>query len=183
MHPPQTAFVMARTEGDPMRLANTVRETVLEVDRDQPVSDVRTMEQVFEATLGQRRLTMVLLGLFASVALLLATVGIYGSIAYSVAQRTQEVGIRRALGAQQGDILRLILLQGLRLVLAGVAIGLLGAFALTRVMKNLLFHVQATDPAAFAGIAILFVAVALAASYLPARRAARVDPMAALRVG
>jgi putative ABC transport system permease protein len=183
IHPPQTAFVIARTEGDPMRLANTIRETVLAMDRDQPVSDLRTMEQVFEATLGQRRLTMLLLGLFASVALLLATVGIYGSIAYSVAQRTQEVGIRRALGAQQGDILRLILLQGLRLVLAGVAIGLCGAFALTRVMKNLLFHVQATDPAAFAGIAILFVAVALAASYLPARRAARVDPMAALRVG
>ena len=183
MHPPQTAFVMTRTPSDPMRLTNTIRETVLAVDRDQPVSDVRTMAQVFETTLGQRRLTMLLLAVFAGMALLLATVGIYGSIAYSVAQRTQEVGIRRALGAQQGDILRLILLQGLRLVLVGVAIGLGGAFALTRVMKNLLFHVQATDPAVFAGIAILFVGVALAASYLPARRAARVDPMAALRVG
>jgi predicted permease len=183
MHPPQTAFVLARTEGDPIRLANTVRETVLAVDRDQPISDVRTMEQVFEATMGQRRLTMVLLGVFAGVALLLATVGIYGSIAYSVAQRTQEVGIRRALGAQQGDILRMIIMQGLRLVLAGVAIGLCGAFALTRVMKSQLFHVKATDPAVFAGMAILFVVVALAASYLPARLAARTDPMAALRVG
>jgi putative ABC transport system permease protein len=183
MHPPQTAFVMARTGGDPTLVATTIRETVLAVDQDQPVSDVRTMEQVFEATLGQRRLTMLLLAVFAGVALLLATVGIYGSIAYSVAQRTQEVGIRCALGAQQGDILRLILLEGLRLVLAGVALGLGGAFALTRVMKNQLFHVQATDPAVFAGIAILFIAVALAASYLPARRAARVDPMAALRVG
>lgn len=182
MHPPQTAFIMTRTEGDPMRLANTIREKVLEVDRDQPVSDVRTMEQVFEATLGQRRLTMLLLGAFAGVALLLATVGIYGSIAYSVAQRTQEVGIRRALGAQQGDILRLILKQGLRLALAGVAAGVGGAFALTRVIRSMLFHVGATDPATFAGIAVLFVTVALVASYLPARRAARVDPMAALRV-
>jgi predicted permease len=183
MHPPQTAFVMTRTEGDPMRLANTIREQVLAVDRDQPVSDVRTMEQVFEATMGQRRLTMVLLGVFAGVALLLSLVGIYGSIAYSVAQRTQEVGIRRALGAQHGDILRLILAQGLRLALAGVAIGICGAFALTRVMKSFLFHVNATDPATFAAIAALFVIVALGASYIPARRAARVDPMAALRVG
>ncbi len=183
MHPPQTAFVIARTEGDPMRLGNTVRESVLAVDRDQPVSDVKTMDAVFEATLGQRRSTLLLLGAFACIALLLATVGIYGAIAYSVTQRTQEVGIRRALGAQQGDILRMILGQGLRLVLAGVVIGVVGAMALTRVIQSLLFRVNATDPFVFGGIAVLFVMVALGASYIPASRAARVDPMAALRVG
>lgn len=183
MHPPQTAFVMTRIQSSPMLLANTIREQVLAVDRDQPVSDVRTMEQVFEATMGQRRLTMVLLGAFAGVALLLSLVGIYGSIAYSVTQRTHEVGIRSALGAQRGDILRLILGQGLRLVLGGVAIGIFGALALTRVMKGFLFHVNPTDPLTFVGIAVLFVIVALGASYIPARRAARVDPMSALRIG
>jgi len=182
-HPPQTAFVVARLGSDPLSIANTIRERVLAVDQDQPVSDVRTMESVFEATLGQRRMTLLLLGMFAGVALLLATVGIYGVVAYSVAQRTQEVGIRRALGAQQADILRLILGQSLGMVLAGIAIGIGGALGLTRVMKNLLFQVNATDPATFAGIALLFVVVALAGSYIPARRAARIDPMAALRVG
>jgi putative ABC transport system permease protein len=182
-HPPQTAFVVVRTEGDPMKFANTIREQVLAVDHDQPVSELRTMDAIFEATLGQRRLTMLLLAMFAGVALLLATVGIYGVVAYSVAQRAQEVGIRRALGAQQADILRLILGQGLATVLVGIAIGAGGAFALTRVMKNLLFHVNATDPATFVGIALLFAMVALAGSYIPARRAARIDPMTALRVG
>jgi ABC-type antimicrobial peptide transport system permease subunit len=172
-----------RTEGDPIRLANTIRDRVLSVDRDEPVSDIRTMESVFEATLGQRRLTMLLLGLFAGVALLLATVGIYGVIAYSVAQRTQEIGVRKALGARQGDILRLMLGEGLGMVLAGIAIGMGGAFALTRVMKNLLFHVNASDPGIFIGIGVLFVAAALAASYIPARRAVGIDPMEALRVG
>jgi ABC-type antimicrobial peptide transport system permease subunit len=114
-------------------------------------------------------------------ALLLAMVGIYGVIAYSVAQRTQEVGIRRALGAKQVDILRLVLGQVLGLALAGVAIGIGGALALVGVMKGLLFHVSATDPATYVGIALLFIAVALAAGYIPARRATRIDPMAALR--
>jgi ABC-type antimicrobial peptide transport system permease subunit len=141
------------------------------------------MDAVLESTLGQRRLTMLLLGTFAGVALLLAIVGIYGAIAYSVAQRIQEVGIRRALGAQRSDILRLMLRQGLGLTLAGVVIGTGGAFALTRVMKAMLFHVSATDPVTFTAIALLFMVVALAASYIPARRATRIDPMAALRVG
>jgi putative ABC transport system permease protein len=118
-------------------MANAIRNEVLAIDRDQPVADIRTMDEVFDITLGYRRLTLILLEVFAGMALLLALVGIYGAVAYSVAQRTQEVGIRRALGAQQGDVLRLILRQALGLTLAGVAVGLSGAFALTRVMKTL----------------------------------------------
>ncbi len=134
-----------------------------------------------EASLGQRRLTMLLLEVFAGVAMLLAVVGIYGVIAYSVAQRTQELGIRRALGAQESDIFRMVVGQGLGLTLAGVALGLAGAFALTRVLRSLLFHVSATDPGTFTGGALLFVGVALLASYIPARRATRIDPITALR--
>ena len=141
------------------------------------------MEAIFEATMGQRRLTMMLLASFAGVAVLLAIIGIYGVIAYSVAQRTQEVGIRRALGAQQSDIVRLVLRQGLLLTLTGSALGIGGALALTRFMTGLLFGVSTTDPATFAGIVLLFLVVALAASLIPARRAARIDPMAALRAG
>ena len=181
VHAPQTAYLAVRTDRDPMFFVTAVRSQVLTIDRDQPVSEIRTMDDVLEITLGQRRLTMLLLGSFAGVALLLAVVGMYGVIAYSVAQRTQELGIRQALGAQQGDILQLVLSQGLGLALVGVAIGVAGAFALTRVMKNLLFHVTATDPATFVTIALLIMIVALLASYIPARRAMRVDPMVALR--
>ena len=139
------------------------------------------MEDVVEAQLGQRRVIVKLLGTFAALALFLALTGVYGLIAYNVAQRTQEVGIRRALGARHWDILRLVLRQGFGLALTGVAAGIGGALALTRVMKDLLFHVTATDPFTFVAIALLFLLVALAASYLPARRATRIDPMAALR--
>lgn len=183
IHAPQTAYLAVRTAGNPLNFVNIIRKQVLDIDSSQPVSEIKTMDQLVEATLGQRRLTVILLGSFAGLALLLAMVGLYGVIAYSVARRTQEVGIRRALGAQQGDILRLVLRQGLALSLAGVTIGVAGAFALTRVMKNLLFHVTATDPATFAGIVVVFILVALVASYIPARRAARIDPMAALRIG
>ncbi len=179
--PLQTAALAVRTDGDPRRFVNSVRAQVLAIDPDQAVSHVKTMEEAIQDSVGQRRVTLVLLGSFAGVALLLAMVGIYGVIAYSVAQRTQEMGIRRALGAQGRDILRIVLAQGLGLALIGVAIGVGGAFALTRVMQSLLFHVSATDPAIFTGIALLFVLVALAASYVPARRAIDIDPMAALR--
>jgi len=149
-----------------MLFASDIRSHVRSIDRDVPVTAVRTMDDVVEASLGQRRLTM-----------LLAVVGIYGVIAYSVAQRTQELGIRRALGAQESDILRMVVGQGLGLTLAGVALGVAGAFALTRVLKSLLFHVSATDPATFTGAALLFVGAELVASYIPAR----IDPITALR--
>jgi ABC-type antimicrobial peptide transport system permease subunit len=160
---------------------NAVRKQVSAIDRDQAVSDIKTMEDVVEASVGQRRLMMTLLGVFAGLALLLAMLGIYGVIAYGVTQRTKELGIRRALGAQRGDIVWLVLGQGLGLTLGGVAIGSAGAFALTRVMKGLLFHVSATDPATFIAIALLLVVVSLTASFIPARRATKIDPMEALR--
>jgi putative ABC transport system permease protein len=152
------------------------------LDPDQTVAAVDTMDDLVESDIGQRRLLLMLLGSFAAVAVLLALVGIYGVIAYSAAQRTQEVAIRRALGAQQADILRMIVGQGLALALVGIGIGLAGAFALTRLMTSLLFRISAADPATFAGVAVLFLLAALVASYLPARRAARTHPMTALRV-
>jgi predicted permease len=179
--PPPSVALAVRTTGAPLRFADSVRGRILAIDRDQPVSAVRSMDDLIEAEVGQRRLILSLLGSFAGIALLLTVVGIYGAIAYSVAQRTQELGVRCALGAHQGDILRLVMGQGLGLTLAGIAIGIGGALALTRVMKSLLFHVSATDPATFGGIALMFVVVALAATYIPGRRAARLDPAAALR--
>ena len=170
-----------RTAGDPLQFVHAVSDQVRAIDPDQPASEFKTMEDLMEAEGGQRRVILTLLGCFAGAALLLAVIGIYGVIAYSVAQRTQEVGIRRALGARHMDILRLVVGQGLALTLAGVALGIGGALALTRVMASLLFQTSTTDPAAFAGIAILFVIVALVASYIPARRATRIDPMSALR--
>jgi ABC-type antimicrobial peptide transport system permease subunit len=171
-----------RTEGDPLRFTSVVREQVRALDKDQGISAVRSMEDLVEEQVGQRRLLVMLFGSFAGVALLLALIGIYGVIAYSVAQRTREMGIRRALGAQQSDILWLVVAQGFRLALAGVAVGIAGAYGMTRLMESLLFHVSATDPATFAGVALMFLLVALAASYFPARRATRIDPMAALRI-
>jgi putative ABC transport system permease protein len=179
---PPFATLAIRTTGNPLSFTKAVREQVQALDRDQPIALVRTMDDLVEEQVGQRRLLVILLGSFALVALLLALIGIYGIIAYSVAQRTQEMGIRRALGAQQSDILRLVVGQGFRLALAGVAVGIAGAFALTRLMTTLLFHVAATDPATFIAVALIFLFVALAASYIPARRATRIDPTAALRI-
>lgn len=179
--PQQTVDLGVRTSGNPMGMVAAVRAQVAAIDRDQPVSDIQAMETAIDESLGQRRLTLLLLALFAGVALVLAMLGIYGAIAYSVLQRTQELGIRRALGAQHRDILSLVLRQGLTLAGAGVAIGCGGAFALTRLMKTLLFQVNAADPATYVGVALVFVTVAMVASYVPARRASKVDPMAALR--
>ncbi|HEY1240872.1 MAG TPA: ABC transporter permease [Bryobacteraceae bacterium] len=182
VRPPQLAYLAVRTTSDPRRLANAIRGQVLAVDRDQPISDVRTMTEVLESSVGPRRLALILLGVFAGIAVLLAVVGIYGLISFSVVQRTQELGIRRALGAQHRDIIGLVVSRGLTLALAGIILGIAGAFALTRLLSDLLFHVKPTDPAAFLAVAVLFLVVALAASYFPARRATRIDPMTALRI-
>ena len=180
--PYASSMLAIRTAGDPLSFTKAIREQVLAMDRDQPIAAVQTMDTMVDEEIGQRRLLVILLGSFATVALLLALIGIYGVIAYSVAQRTQELGIRRALGAQWGDILRLVMGQGFVLAVAGIAAGLAGAFAVTSVLKTLLFQISPTDPATFAGVAVMFLVIALAASYIPARRATRIDPMAALRM-
>jgi putative ABC transport system permease protein len=174
-------YLMVRTASYPLSLAAAVRGQVLAVDKDQPVANIKTMEQVLAESVAQRRLNTLLLGLFAAVALSLAMVGIYGVVSYSVSQRTHEIGIRMALGAQTGDVLRLVVRQGLQPVLIGMAIGLTGALALTRLLSSLLYGVSATDPATFVVISLLLTAVALLACYIPARRATKVDPMIALR--
>jgi putative ABC transport system permease protein len=180
-HPQAFAMLAIRAEANPLGLAGTVRERLHELDRDQTISAVETMDELMDEQVGQRRLLLILLGSFAMMALLLVLMGIYGIIAYSVAQRSQEMGIRRALGAQRSDILRLVMGQSFRLALVGVAVGVAGALGLTRLMQSVLFRVSATDPATFAGVVVLFLCVALLASYVPARRATRIDPMKALR--
>ncbi len=173
--------LVVKTEVDPASLAATVRKTVWEIDKDQPVSNIRTMEDILLDSIARQRFSMLLLAIFAGVALILAAVGIYGVMSYSVAQRTHEIGIRMALGAQTGTVLRLAVGYGLKLVVAGIVIGLIAAFALTRVMATLLFGVTATDPATFTLISLLLICVAAIASYIPARRATKVDPIIALR--
>lgn len=171
---------MVRTGGDPLRLAGAVRTQISAIDRDQAVSEVQSLEDLMGADAGHNRPILSLLAGFAGVAVLLALTGLYGVIAYTVAQRTREVGIRRALGAQHADILRLVLGQGLSLTMAGIALGVGGGLALTRFLKSLLFQVSPVDLATFAGVAILFLAAAVLAAYIPARRATRIDPMRAL---
>jgi putative ABC transport system permease protein len=173
--------ILVRTSNDPLALVTTARSEVLQLDQEQPISNVATMEQLLAGSLSRSRFITLLLGLFAVIALVLATVGIYGVIAYMVTQRTQEIGMRMALGARPRDVLRLVLGQGTRLTLLGVAIGIVAAFLLTRLMASLLFGISATDPLTFAGVAILLTLVALTACYIPARRAMRVDPIVALR--
>ncbi len=183
IHPPQTAYLVVRTQGDSLQFVSAVRKQVQAIDPDEPLSDVGTMDKVLASTLGQRWLATLLVASFAGVAALLAVIGIYGVIGYSVAQRSQELGIRRALGAQQSDILRLVLSHALSLAVAGVVIGVFGAFVLMRVVRGLLYHISATDPMTFIATGVLFVLIALGASFIPARRAARIEPMAALRMG
>jgi putative ABC transport system permease protein len=173
--------VVLRTAIAPEGLSAAVRNEIWAVDKDQPVPEIKSMEKYLSAAVSQKRFNMLLLGIFAGVALILASVGIYGVMSYTVSQRTHEIGIRMALGARQSDVLRLIVGQGMLLALIGVASGLAGAFTLTRLLSTLLFGVSATDPATFALISILLCGVAFLASYIPARRAIKIDPMVALR--
>jgi putative ABC transport system permease protein len=173
--------VLVRTSGDPLAIAAAVRAQVRAIDRDLPVTHVQSMVQVLGASVAQQRFSMLVVGLFAVLALVLSTVGIYGVMAYSVSRRAHEIGVRMALGARTGQVLKLVLREGMTLTLIGIAIGLLGSFALTRLMATLLFGVSAKDPFTFISVAILLAAVALLACYIPARRATKVDPLVALR--
>ena len=173
--------LVARTQSDPMAIAPEVKNQVLALDKDQPVNNVRTMEQIVSTSIAQQRFSTLLLGIFAGIALILAAVGVYGVMNYTVTQRTQELGIRMALGARPSDVLKLIVGQGMTLAAIGVILGLAAAFALTRLMASLLFGVSASDPATFFIVPHLLAAVAFAACFIPARRATRVDPMIALR--
>jgi putative ABC transport system permease protein len=177
--PSMTVFV--RTPMQPASLIAAVRQAVFSLDKDQPISSLETLDQVAAESLAQRRLTTLLLGLFAASALLLAAVGIFGVMACTVAQRSREIGLRLALGAQMGQVLLLVLGQGLKLVSLGLVLGLASSLALTRLLSSLLFGVPPGDPLVFAAVSALLAVVALVACWLPARRAARVDPLVALR--
>ena len=173
--------VVVRTKTDPLQLVGAVRKVVRDLDATQPVSQVSTMEQLIQHSLAPDQFALALIGLLAALALLLASVGVYGVLSYSVTQRTQEIGIRMALGAKATDVLRMILGQGLRLAGAGVLLGIMGALALTRWITILLFNTPATDPATYIGVALFLIVVALLACYLPARKATQIDPIQALR--
>ena len=170
-----------RTELPPAQLAEAVRRTILGIDPLQPISNIRTMKQMMSMTVDRQRFTFVLMTIFAALGVLLAAVGIYGVISYIVAQRTHEVGIRMALGATPRDVLRMVLGEGVKMTLVGVAIGLLAVFGVTRLMANMLFGVSPHDPLTLVGVASLLILVAVAACYIPAHRATKVDPIVALR--
>ena len=179
--PLSNMVVMARVEGDPLSYAQSLRDTVWGLDRDQPINAITTLEAIVAEDVAQPRFNMLLMGLFGGLALLLAAVGVYGLLSYSVAQRTREIGVRIALGAQGRDIFRLTVRQGVAPALAGVFVGLAAAFALTRFLSSLLYGMSASDLTTYIFVAALLTAVALLACYLPARRATKVDPMVALR--
>jgi predicted permease len=175
------AFFVLRTLQSPLASIPNVRSAMRGVDANLPLAEIKTMEQVLSASLTDWRFHAILLGVFGGLALFISTIGIYGVISYSVAQRTHEIGVRMALGAARRDVVELVVGQGLKLALAGIAFGLVGAWALTRFLASLLFGVEPTDPLTFVGVCLILIVVALLASYLPARRAMRVDPMVALR--
>jgi putative ABC transport system permease protein len=177
----ESVTMVARTSTDPLTIAPEVKNQVLAIDKDTPLHTVQTMEQIVAASLSKQRFSMLLFGIFASVALVLAAIGIYGVMSYTVTQRTHEIGVRMALGAKRADVLKLVVRQGMTLAIIGLAIGIGAAFLLTRLMASLLFDVSTTDPTTFAMLAVLLAAVALLACYIPARRATKVDPMVALR--
>ena len=180
-NPPFGPVVVIRTTGDPQRVISIARAKVRELDRSVAISNVNTMEQLVAQSVAQRRFGMFLVGIFAALALVLAVVGIYGVVSYSVAQRTNEIGVRMALGASTTDVLKMVLKHGMTLALIGVGVGLAGAFAVTRLMVAVLFEVRPTDLATFATVSVGLILVALLACYVPARRAMKVDPLVALR--
>jgi putative ABC transport system permease protein len=177
---PLMAFTM-RTQVPPMSLAEGIRQAIWSVDKDQPILKVITMDEAAAESITLRRISMILLAGFAALAVLLAVIGLYGVMAYLVAQRTHEIGVRMALGARPQDISRLVVGQGTQLTALGIFLGVAAALGLTRLLSSLLFDVRPQDPLTFAAVAVLLAGVAMLATYLPARRAARVDPMEALR--
>jgi putative ABC transport system permease protein len=179
--PPSGMTVIVKATGDPNSLLASAREQVKAIDVDQPIYNIRSMNDIRAESVAPERLNLTLLSIFAGIALVLAIVGIYGVMSYAVTQRTHEIGIRMAIGAQPRDVFRLILGHGMLLTLFGIGVGLLGAFGLTRLMATMLFAVKPTDPLTFVGVAMLLAVVALLACYIPGRRATKVDPVNSLR--
>jgi len=173
--------LIIKTDRNPATLMPAVRNEIRALDAALPVANVKTLEQHVQASVATQRFNTYLLGVFAVLALTLATIGIYGVMSRSVTQRTHEIGVRMALGARPGDVFKMIVGRGMLLALPGMAVGIAGAFALTRVLSSLLFGITPTDPVTFIAVPLLLAAVALLATYIPARRAVRVDPMIALR--
>lgn len=176
-----TMMFVVRTSSDPASFTQSVRSRVLSVDRDQPVTAVRPLDQAIAESIGARRFSTGLLTAFAAIALILASVGLYGVMAYLVTQRTHEIGLRMALGAQRASVFKLVIGQGLLLTAIGLVAGIGGAFGVTRLMSTMLYEISTTDPATFIVIPLILASVALLACYIPARRATKVDPMVALR--
>jgi predicted permease len=179
--PTNRLTLLVRTRGEPLSMAAAVRQEVRAIDKDVPLTQVQTMEKVLGASVAQPRFSMLVVGMFAVLALVLSAVGIYGVMAYAVSRRSHEIGVRMALGAGANQVLKLVLKDGMTLALAGIAVGLLGAFVLTRLMASLLFGIGAKDPATFISVAVFLTSVAFIACYIPARRATKVDPLVALR--
>ena len=176
-----TPYVVVETATDPLSLATAVAEVIHKAAPDLPVTHIMTMDELLAGSVSPRRFSAMLVGIFAVLAVVLAAVGIYGVMSYTVSQRTQEIGVRMALGAQAADVRSMILMQTIKLTALGVAIGLAGAFLVARFLSSLLFGVGTHDPLTFLGVAVLLLAVAVVAAYVPARRAMRVDPIVALR--
>jgi putative ABC transport system permease protein len=180
-HPQPSMNLMIKTERPMVNLAATLRGIVQALDADLPLTSLRTFESIMGENVAPRRITMLLLSMFSGLAVALAVIGIYGVMAYSISQRTREIGVRMALGARAQDVLKLMLKQGGRLILIGIGVGSIVGLGLTHFMSRLLFEVSATDPLTYVTMPVLLAVVALLACYIPARRAAKVDPMVALR--
>ena len=180
-NPSRIMHLVVRSGGDPVQFTSAVRHAVESVDPNQPVTDVKTMDDYLAVVLAQRRLNMTLLAFFAIVAGLLAAIGIYGVMGYAVTQRSHEIGIRMALGAEPGDVLRMIVGDGMKLTILGLSLGLLGSLVVMKYLESQLYGIKARDPLTFVGVAAVLALVAFAACYFPARRATKVDPLAALR--